>query len=208
MGPDGVFRGARFQMFDGDHMRQIPGGKLDLNRKRDDQQELNGLKLLLLLLANWDVKTQNTGVFDIGGRRFSVITDWGASLGDPASVDVAHRKWDCAAFDKRTRSLVDGVDGGYVSFNYDQYAARHEDALSEGIRVDDMRWFMNRMGKLTDAQLRNGLLASGATSMEAACFTSAVRKRLTAFARTTQLKPIETTMRRTAPNRTTKTTTK
>ena len=167
--PNGVFRGARFQMFDGDHMRQIPGGKLDLNRRRDDQRELNGLKLLLLLLANWDVKTQNTGVFDIGGRRFSVITDWGASLGDPASVDVSARKWDCAAFDKRTRSLVDGVDGGYVSFNYDQYAARHEDALSEGIRVDDMRWFMNRMGKLTDAQLRNGLLASGATSTEAAC---------------------------------------
>jgi len=187
--PNGSFQGARFQMFDGAQMKQIPGGKLDLNRKREDQQELNGLKLLLLLLANWDVKTQNTGVFEIDGRKYSVITDWGASLGDPASTDVAARKWDCAAFDKRTRYLVAGVDGGYVSFNYDQYAARHEDALSEGIRVDDMKWFMNRMRKLTDTQLRNGLVASGATSSEAACFTSAIRKRVSAFAEVAQVKP-------------------
>jgi hypothetical protein len=184
---NGEFRGARFQMFDNEQMLAIPGGKLDLNNRRDDQRELNGLKLLLLLLANWDVKTANTGVFDIGGRRYSVITDWGASLGDPASTDIAARKWDCAAFDKRTASLIEGVENGYVYFNYLQYAARHEHALSEGIRVEDMKWFMNRMGRLTDGQLRAGLTASGATVSEAACFTSALRKRLNMFAQAAEI---------------------
>lgn len=181
---DGSFQDARFQVFDNENFHEVSGGTFDLNNKREDQRELNGLKLLLLLLSNWDVKKQNTGIFDIDGHRYAIVTDWGASLGDAASPDVAARKWNCAAFDKRTDSLIGGVDGGYVDFNYTQYAARHEHALSEGIRVADLEWFMNRMGRLTDQQMRAALRASGATRDEEECFTRAVRRRMNLFATT------------------------
>jgi hypothetical protein len=45
---------------------------------------------------------------------------------------------------------------------------------------------MDRMGKLTDQQLRAGLVASGANSEEADCFTAALRKRLNVFATVAQ----------------------
>jgi hypothetical protein len=181
IGSDGSFQGARFQVFDNEHFREIANSKLDLNNKREDQRELNGLKLLLLLLSNWDVKKQNTGIFEIDGRQYAIVTDWGASLGDAASPDVATRKWNCPAFDKRSDTLIEGSGGGYVAFNYTQYAARHEHALSEGIRVADLDWFMSRMGKLTDAQIHAALLASGATQDEGDCFTRAIRRRMNLF---------------------------
>ena len=184
--PNGSFRDARFQIFDGAGFRQIPGGKLDLNDRREDQRELNGLKLTLLLVANWDVKPANTGIFDIDGRRYGAVADWGASMGDPNAIDAAGRKWSCQAYASRTKHLMDGVENGYVQFNYGQYAGRHEHALSHGIRVEDMKWFLSRMQGLTDTQVRAALLASGATHAEASCFTTAFRERLDMFAAATK----------------------
>jgi hypothetical protein len=184
VGPDGVFQQARFQMFDHEGFREISGGKLDLYERRANQRELNGLKLTLLLVANWDVKSANTGIFEINGQRYAAITDWGASMGDPAAIKSAERKWSCSAYSKRTKYLMDGVENGYVQFNYTHYAARHENALSYGIRIEHLRWFLSRMQRLTDTQVHAALLASGATAAEASCFTQAFRERLDAFAAT------------------------
>src|SRR4051812_9628227 len=78
---EGRFRDARFQLFDRDDFREIPGSKVDLYQ-HGEQRELNGLKLTLLLVANWDVKPANTAVFAAGSQRYAAITDWGASMGD------------------------------------------------------------------------------------------------------------------------------
>jgi hypothetical protein len=45
---------------------------------------------------------------------------------------------------------------------------------------------MDRMGQITDQQLRAGLVASGANPEEADCFTAAFRKRLNVFATVAQ----------------------
>jgi hypothetical protein len=81
---------------------------------------------------------------------------------------------------------MDGMENGYVQFNYAQYAGRHEHALSHGIRVEDMKWFLSRIQGLTDTQVREALLASGATHGEASCFTTAFRERLNMFAAATK----------------------
>jgi hypothetical protein len=174
----GSFHSARFQKFYDESFREVPGGKLDLQGKNWNLNHLNGLKLTLLLVSNWDVKEENTAVFDIGGQRYATVSDWGASLGDPGSPHAAARKWNCQAFTARTQNWIDGVFNEYIQFNYDQYAGRNVDAVSANIRVADAKWFLERMGKLTDGQLRTALLASGATSEEASCFASAIRKRL------------------------------
>jgi hypothetical protein len=150
---EGRFRDARFQLFDRDDFHEIPGSKVDLYQHKE-QRELNGLKLTLLLVANWDVKPANTAVFAAGSQRYGAVTDWGASMGDPAATDAAERKWNCQAYSARTNQLVGGVEDGYVHFNYTQYASRHEHALSDGIRVEDLKWFLMRMGKITDKQVR------------------------------------------------------
>jgi len=78
----GRFRDARFQLFDRDDFREIPGSKVDLSEQKE-QPELNGLKLMLLLVANWDVKPANTAVFAAGSQRYGAVTDWGCQYGRP-----------------------------------------------------------------------------------------------------------------------------
>jgi len=39
-------------------------------------------------------------------------------------------------------------------------------------------WLVRYLGRINDEQLRAGLLASGATSEEAGCFTAAIRDRI------------------------------
>ncbi len=177
----GNFRDARFQQFDRDDFREIPGSKVDLYQQKE-LRELNGLKLTLLLVANWDVKPANTALFAAGSQTYAAITDWGASMGDPAAIDPAQRKWNCEAYSARTNQLVRGVENGYVQFDYTQYASRHEHALADGIRVADLKWFLSRIGKITDHQVHAALVASGASPAEATCFTRAFRERLNTFA--------------------------
>jgi hypothetical protein len=178
---NGSFKTARFQKFDDDSFHAVQGANFHLTDKHLDRRELNGLKLTALLVGNWDVKADNTAVFETGGRRYATVSDWGASLGDPAAPDPAARKWSCAAFSAVTPRLVVGVDNGFIDFNYNQYAARHIGALTDGIRVEDMKWFVDRMNRFTPGQLVSALRASGATEEEAACFAGAIRKRLDVF---------------------------
>jgi hypothetical protein len=179
---DGSFRhGARFQLFDHSRFREVDGGKLDLRSKDFSQRELNGLKLTALLLGNWDLKPANTAVFEIDGKRYATISDWGASLGDPGAAARGDRKWNCEKFSKDTEHLIDGVADGYLSVNYEQYAGMHIDKLTSGIRAEDLKWFTDRISKLSDSQIRAALHASGATPDEQACFTAALRERIDKF---------------------------
>ncbi|HUS07138.1 MAG TPA: hypothetical protein VMZ52_12605 [Bryobacteraceae bacterium] len=137
-------------------------------------KELNGLKILIVLLSNWDVKPINTAIIETGGQAYYAISDWGATMGKSGEIG-GHSKWECAPFAAQTDHLIEGVADGYVSFNY---TGKSADQVANNIRVEDVQWFMRRMGKLSDAQIRAALEASGATPEEIACFTASLRKRL------------------------------
>jgi hypothetical protein len=44
--------------------------------------------------------------------------------------------------------------------------------------VDDIRWLMARLGRVSDGQLREALEAAGATAAEQSCYARAVRTRI------------------------------
>jgi hypothetical protein len=90
--------------------------------------------------------------------------------------DISGRsKWDCAGFSKETQYFVQEVDGGYVTLNY---SGKERQLVTTNIRVEDVKWYMDRMSKLTDKQIRAGLQASGATEQETSCFAQALESRL------------------------------
>jgi len=175
----GAFRDARFEPAYNDSFRIIPGSKWDMrDSSLKNTKELSGLKLTMILVSNWDAKQVNMSIAEVNGQRFYSFTDWGASMGAPGAV-AARSKWNCEAFAHISDTLVDGIDDGYVSFIYN---GKDADAVANGIRVEDVQWYMNRMGKLTDDQIRAALQASGATPAETTCFTNALRKRLSQLA--------------------------
>jgi hypothetical protein len=149
-------------------------------------RELNGLKVMLMLLSNWDNKDvrdvargSNTAIFQYHLPDGSVearylIIDWGATMGRWAAVGF-RQKWDCEAYESQTPEFVKSVDGGTVKWGY--IGQRTEDA-TEGISVEDVRWLYQYVGQVSDDQLRDGLAVSGATCEEVERFTKSIRERI------------------------------
>lgn len=171
----GRFRDARFELRDDKVFRLVEGQKWSFDDKGvEGSRDLNGLKLLIMLLSNWDVKPGNLAVVETGGQQRLAMIDWGASMG--RTGDMTHRsKWDCKAYTDDSQHFINGVEDGYVSFSY---AGKARDQVTNNVKVEDVKWFVSRIGKLSDAQIAAALDASGATAEEKSCFIPAFRKRL------------------------------
>jgi hypothetical protein len=150
--------------------------------------ELHGLKILVMLLSNWDSKDQrdvargsNTAIFEHKVSRSHreacyLITDWGGSMGSWGSYPVTRGRWDPEAFEAQTPEFVSGIgEDGLVQFGY---VGQRTGDVSTGIRVEDVRWLMQYLGRLTDRQIVDGLRASGATGEEAERYRAALRARI------------------------------
>jgi hypothetical protein len=186
VGSDGSFTDARFERKD----KRITKLKDDQgwawhNNPFAGTKELNGLKIVMMLVSNWDSKDvrdvsrgSNTAIFQVpvsgGTENWYVVTDWGGSLGKWGGV-FSREKWDCKGFAGQNSRFTNGARGTNVEFGY---SGQRTSDITEGIRVRDVQWIMQYLGRITDDQLRAGLEASGATPDEVECFTQALRDRL------------------------------
>lgn len=154
-------------------------------------RELQGLKILNMLLSNWDTKDRrdvargsNTAIFEHdtpGGREARyLITDWGGSMGSWGSNIMTRARWDARAFEAQTPQFVGAVEDGIVKFGY---AGQRTEDIATGITSADVRWLCRRLERLTDRQVADALEASGATAEERDLFARAVRERITQLSR-------------------------
>jgi len=149
--------------------------------------ELNGLKILMMLMSNWDNKDvrdvargSNTAIFECRTKtneleaRYLII-DWGAALGAWGNNVLQRGRWDPEAFAGQNANFVTGVSDGVVQFGYQ---GQRTSDLTANISLDDVRWFVKLSRHLTDDHLRAALKASGANREEVDLFTAALRARL------------------------------
>jgi hypothetical protein len=185
--PDGSFADARFE-----RRREKGVKKLEdeqswswIQNPFSGSKELNGLKVIMMLVSNWDNKDvrdvkrgSNTAIYQTpaeGGLEDRyMITDWGGSMGKWGGF-ISREKWDCNGFRSQTKDFVKGVKGDQVEFGY---SGQHTDSFKGGVRVSDVQWVAQYLGRITDNQLRDGLQASGATPDEVSCFTQSLRDRI------------------------------
>ena len=187
VGEDCRFKDARFEL-DEEGVRKLfdeHGWSWEEN-PFEGTRELSALKVMVMLVSNWDNKDvrdvargSNTAIFehklpDGSLEARYLIIDWGASMGKSGSP-LTRTKWDCEGFESQNREFITGVEEGVVKWGY---TGQRTDEATEGITVEDVRWLYAYVGRITDLQLREGLLASGATDGEAECFTRAIRQRL------------------------------
>jgi hypothetical protein len=150
-------------------------------------RELNGLKILMMLISNWDSKDvrdaargSNTAIFEyrLPDRRREaryLIIDWGAALGAWGTHALKRGRWDPEAFAADNARFVTGAEGEIVQFGYE--GQRTAD-MTAGITRADVAWFVAVADRLTDDHLRAALRASGANREETDLFTAALRARL------------------------------
>jgi hypothetical protein len=186
--PDGTFRDARFELDEPGVVKHFDEHSWAWNDNPfAGTRELNGLKIVLMLLSNWDNKDvrdvargSNTAIFeyrmarDVLEARYLII-DWGAALGAWGNNMLSRGRWDSAAYAAQNDQFVVGMDGDSVLWGYK--GQRTADAIMH-ITRSDVQWLYKYVGGLSDDQLAAGLRASGGTESEIADFTIALRARL------------------------------
>ena len=194
----GRFRDARFELDERDVRKLFEEHSWAWNDNPFvGTRELHGLKILVMLLSNWDTKDRrdvargsNTAIFEHRVSRWRrearyLITDWGGSMGRWGGNIVTRGRWDPQGFATQTPQFVAGVENGIVLFGY---TGQRTADMSSGIRVEDARWLYQYLGRITDEQIRDALGASGASTDEAVSFAASLRDRISQLGRAAEMK--------------------
>jgi hypothetical protein len=151
-------------------------------------RELQGLKVLMALLNNWDLKDVNNKIVHPSkksggdkGEQIYYVSDLGGTLGKTGSPfrklpffasAPAGTKGD--AGDYSDQVFITGVSNGHVVFNY---KGKDPKAL-EGVTVENARWMGNLLGRLSDKQLSDAFRAGGFSDWEVTTYVRTVRARI------------------------------
>jgi hypothetical protein len=146
--------------------------------------ELGGLKTLMMLVSDWDNKDArdaekrgtNTAIYQQGNLLYYFIDDWGGAMGRWGKY-FTRNKWNADSFLEQSDNFVT-LKNGEVKWGY---VGQHSGLQKEDVRPADVQWLMQRLSRVSDDQLRAGLLSSGASSEETEKYVKALRMRIGAL---------------------------
>ena len=191
-----IVHGARFEP---ERSTMISGSRWDWGKcPFDDTRELSGLKVLMILLNNFDAHSGNNRIIYVDGPRGRearyYVTDLGATLGRAGGLGGTRTKNDLADF--LSTKFVRGVDerDGVVEFDYDtrpkglgnlsvlqpfyyRSQVKKEKAM-RGIPVAHARWIGSMLNQLSDQQLRDAFRAAGYSESVQESYVAALRERI------------------------------
>ena len=154
-------------------------------------RELNGLRVMMSLLNNWDLKQVNNSIYEVDGQRHYVVSDAGATFGNTGNAlmrskgvpaDYEHSKF----IAKVSPNFIDFVLhsrpfflGAVQVSNYHERTKMEE--ITKHIPRADARWLGQRLSMLTDSQIRDGFRAAGYGAGDVEILTKTMRHRFTAL---------------------------
>jgi hypothetical protein len=154
-------------------------------------REFNGLRVMMALINNWDLKEINNDIFDVNGEPRYEVADLGASLGRTGNnfgrsrgvmKDYAETKF----IKKVTPEYVDFVMHSrpffLTIFNFPNYRFRTRmESVAKHIPIADARWLGNRLGQFSPEQISDCFRAAGFSPAEVEGYTRVVMQRIEAL---------------------------
>jgi hypothetical protein len=151
-------------------------------------RELNGLRVMMSLLNNWDLAQTNNSIEEVGGDRIYLVTDVGATFGNTGnsitrSKSVPRDYADSPFVEKMTPDFIDFVLHSRPFFasaiNIPNYRDRTRmEQVTKHIPRADAKWLGQRLSLLSEEQIRDGFRAAGYTNEDIEMYTQAMRKRI------------------------------
>ena len=152
------------------------------------QRELNGLRVMMSLVNNWDLDQKNNSIDAVDGERRYVVSDVGASFGNTGNMLTRSKSApkdyaDSTFIENATSPLVDFVLHSRPFFlsavNVSYYRDRTRmEQITRNIPRADAKWLGHRLSMLSAAQIRDGFRSAGYTRQEVETYTQAMRKRI------------------------------
>lgn len=150
-------------------------------------KELQGLRIMMVFLTNWDVGDFQNKVLEVKGRHGTelhyVISDLGATFGrfGNNNLPLIYRfgRQIGKPNDYIRAKLVREVENGEVILAY----KGKNRFIFDDIRVQDAAWLSNLLNQLGDKQIRDAFRAAHYSPQEITIFTLAVKNRIAELAR-------------------------
>ncbi len=137
--------------------------------------ELQGLKILMVLMNNWDIKDSNNEIIaplqPAGSELRYIISDLGATFGKTGGFFSRTRN---KPSDFIKADFIKSVEGDVVEFNYDG----KEQKLFKDIKLADVRWIVNWLERLSDNQIKDAFRAGNYTPEQVEALSAALRRRI------------------------------
>jgi hypothetical protein len=155
-------------------------------------REFNGLRVMMALVNNWDLKQINNGSSDErgGGSQYGII-DLGATLGSTGnnfsrSKGVLKDYAETGFIEKVTPTHVDFVMHSrpffLTIFNLNNYRFRTRmESVAKRIPIVDARWIGGRLGEFSAGQIGDCFRAAGYSPSDVEAYTRVVMQRIAAL---------------------------
>jgi hypothetical protein len=115
-----------------------------------------------MLLMGWSGSSERSSKIGPAVRR--------AHIDNPNRV----KAWPGWLYAEQTRHFVKRSANGSLQWGFE--GKNKEEVTS--VTLQDVQWLLQYLGRVTDAQIRTGLAASGATTEEVECFARSLRDRI------------------------------
>jgi hypothetical protein len=160
-------------------------------------REWNGLRVIMALINNWDLKDENNAIYEEGRskdsdelRRVYMVSDLGASFG-AVKLTVFHQATKGNLEMYQQSKFIERVDAEYVDFetphrpspmilwNPHEYFSRvRMDWIGRHISRADARWIGQLLAQLSPNQIRDAFRAAGYTPQVVDGYTAVVQSRI------------------------------
>lgn len=142
-------------------------------------REFQGLKVMMLLLANWDIKDSNNQIIAVKGtdKDRYIISDLGATFGKTGHLPFFWRfnRSRNNPKDYVKTKFVNDVNGNIVDFHY----SGKKRQIFNDITVDQARWIGDLLSRLSPGQIRDAFRAANYTPEQTRLLTQGVTNRIT-----------------------------
>lgn len=140
-----------------------------------NKQELNGLRVMMSLLNNWDLKTLNNAIYEVNGERRYLVSDAGSTFGNTGGVMSRSKSEPKEYADSK---FIGKIEPDFVDFVQNGKMQK----VTQHIPRANVKWLSQRLSQLSEEQIRDCFRAGGYTPEEVTIYAQAVQKRIAELA--------------------------
>jgi hypothetical protein len=152
--------------------------------------QMQGLKLMMAFINNWDTKTANNVILKDGNQQKYVISDLGVSFGKTGSNGlplfwrIGRSRNDPKGYAKS--KFVTGVRRNRVKVHFNG----KNGGMMKHFTTADARWLANLLTQLSDKQIRDMFLAANYSVVDIDRLSNAVKNRISQLEQAGEAGPV------------------
>lgn len=137
--------------------------------------EFEGLKIMMVIFNNWDLKDENNVVLKDGDEHHYVISDLGASFGRLAKESFSRSGRSVNKPEHYSESnFIKQIKDGHIEFDYRGIAEN----LVKRVKIEHGRWLADLLLQLTDKQIEDAFRAAKYDNEDISLLTQTFKARI------------------------------